>query len=325
MVTYLLQRLLISIPILLGITLLTFTIAHLMPGDYVDALVPPDMSMGGQVTPSPELRAYYGLDRPLPVQYLIWLRELSQGNLGYSFATGEPVSAEVAKRLPPTLRLTLTAMFFSLVTGTLLGIVSAVRQYSFLDHLLTVSGLVWISVPGFVLGLLALYLFYLKIPLFPLGQEGPLGQPSDVQTRVHHILLPALVLGLEGVAGYMRYVRSSLLDVLRQDYMAVARAKGLAERWVILRHGLRNALIPLITIVGLRLPVLLGGAFIIETIFNWPGIGRYAILSVSRRDYPVIMGLNLIVASSVLLSNLLADMAYAAADPRIRYGQSDSY
>ena len=317
---YILHRLLFSIPVLFGISLMLFAMAHSMPGDVLAGLMPPEMTLGGGgVAVSQRLRAYYGLDKPLPVQYAIWLGELLKGNLGYSFATGEPVLEHVAEKLPVTLELTGTAMVFSLITGTMLGIASAVKQYSWLDHLLTLLGFVWVSTPAFVFALLALYFFYLKIPLFPLGGAGPIDRSFGPLTRLHHLILPATVLGLEGVASHMRHTRSSLLEILNQPYVVAARAKGVHERTVILRHALRNALLPLITLVGLRLPGLLGGAFILESVFNWQGMGRYGLIAISRRDYPVIVGVNLLVATFVLLSNLLADILYAVADPRIRY------
>ena len=320
MLPYLIRRLFIFVPIMFGVTLMTFFIAHLMPGDYVDALTPIDITLAGPSPASEALRQYYGLDKPLPEQYLIWLRELLHGNLGTSYATGTPVLQEIGKRLPATLELTITAMLISILGGTTLGIFSAIKQYSWLDHTLTLVGLVWLSTPSFVLALLSLYLFYLKFPLFPLGGEGPIGEAFGLGTRLHHLVLPALIMAMESLARFMRYMRSSLLDVIdRQEYIVVARAKGLAERVVILRHALRNSLMPMITIVGLSLPALFSSAFIIETIFQWPGLGRYGILAINRRDYPVILAMNLILALLVLLTNLMADIAYAVADPRVRY------
>lgn len=317
---YIIRRLLISIPILWGITVITFVMASIMPGDYVDALIPPDEQMNYSQEALDDLRRHYGLDEPIPVRYVLWMKELVvEGNLGYSYRTGEPVLHEIGSRLPATLELTVTAMLFSLVTGVVLGVISAIKQYSVLDHLLTLLGFFWISTPAFVFALLALYLFALKMPIFPTGGQGPIGESYGFGTHVKHLILPAAVLGLEGVAGYMRYARSSILEVIRQDYVTVARAKGLDEGTVYVRHALRNALLPLITILGLQLPGLLGGAFIIETIFNWHGMGSYGIGAVQSRNYPVIMAMNLIGASLVLFSNLLADIAYAVADPRIRY------
>ena len=319
---YILHRVLISVPILLGISLVLFLVAHSMPGDALAGLMPPEMMLGGgAVAVSQRLREYYGLDKSLPAQYVIWLRELLKGNLGYSFATGEPVLTHILGKLPATIELTVTAMVFSLTVGTTLGITSAIKQYSWLDHVLTFLGFVWVSTPAFVFALLGLYLFYLKIPLFPLGGAAPIPieGPVGLLTLLHHLALPATVLGLEGVASYMRHTRSSLLEVLGQPYVVAARAKGLRERVVILRHALRNALLPLITLAALKLPSVIGGAFILESVFNWPGMGRYGLMAISRRDYPVILGTNLLVAVFVLLSNLLADILYAVVDPRIHY------
>ena len=317
---YILRRVLISGPVLLGISVVLFLVAHSMPGNYVASLMPPDsVPGGGMVGASLRLQEYYGLDKSLPEQYVVWLRELLKGNLGYSFATGEPVLKHLLDKLPATVELTVTAMVFSLVSGSTLGIVSAIKQYSWLDHVLTFLGFVWVSTPSFVFAMLGLYLFYLKIPLFPLGGAAPMFGKVNLVTLLRHLILPAAVLGLEGVATYMRHVRSSLLEVLQQPYVTSARAKGLVEGVVILRHALRNALLSLITLVALRLPSLIGGTFLLEVVFNWPGMGRYSLIAITRRDYPVIMGTNLLVAVFVLFSNLLADILYAVVDPRIHY------
>ena len=243
------------------------------------------------------------------------------GNLGYSFRSGAPVLGEMLQRLPATLQLTVGALVFSLVTGISLGILSAIRQYAFIDHLLTFLSFIWISVPGFVFALGGLYLLSLKLPLFPLGRQAPLATEGRVSfwAYLHHMALPSMVLGLGGVASFLRYARSSLLDTLHQDYITVARAKGLREKVVYLRHALRNALLPLITIVGMRLPGLIGGSFIIETIFVWPGIGNFSMIAITARNYPVIMAMNFVSSTLVLVSNLVTDIAYAWIDPRIRY------
>ena len=320
MIRYIISRLLASVTILWGITLAVFLLADSMSGAYVYALIPPTSAPGITLGHVPaRLREYYGLDKSLPEQYLIWLRELVlRGNLGYSYNTREPVLKEILHRLPGTLRLTGSAMSFSLFTGVLLGVISAVKKYSLVDHLLTLLGLVWISTPEFVLALLSLYLFSLRIPLFPSGGQYPLAQPIGPLTRLHHMVLPVTVLGLSGVARYMRFTRSSLLEVLNQDYIAVARAKGLDERVVLWRHAWRSALLPLITLVGLDLPKLIGSAFVIEQIFVWRGMASYAIGSIARADRPTIVAVNFVTSCLVLLSNLLTDIAYTWADPRIR-------
>ena len=315
---YILRRLLISIPILFGLTLMTFVMANLMPGDYIDTLIPPEQAARRSPAEIAALRESYGLNQPLMVRYAVWLRELAHGNLGYSFQSGEPVLKEIMARLPSTLQITVTALVLGVVLGTVLGTLAALRQHSWLDQLLAVLGFVWISTPSFVFALGAIYLFSLRLPIFPTGGMGPRGDDSFL-ARLPYLVLPATVLGLEQVAGFMRYVRSSLLEVMRQEYVTVARAKGLSRWTVLARHTFRNALLPLVTIMSLSLPSLIGGAVIIETIFVWQGMGSYSIGAVTARNYPVIMGVNLVASVMVLVSNLTADILYAFVDPRIRY------
>ena len=317
--TYILRRLAISVPILLGLTLVTFFFTKLMPGDFVDGLMPTTAIVNFTPEQLEAMRERYGLNKPPHVQYLIWLRELAKGNLGQSLASGAPVRDEILQRLPATLQLTASSLLFGILLGTGLGILAAVKQYSWVDQLLTLLGFFWISTPGFVFAIGAIFLLSLKLPWFPTSGITNYGEEASILTRIHHMILPAVVLGLGSVASFMRYARSSLLDVIRQDYITVARAKGLAERAVLLGHALRNALIPLITIVSLDIPFLIGGTVIIEHIFAWPGMGTYSLGAIFARDYPVIMGVNFMVALVVLASNLLADITYALVDPRIRY------
>src|SRR3954452_1233506 len=309
MARYVLRRAIISIPILLGVTLITFVFINLVPGDYIDTLINPEVSSARREDLEP-LRRQLGLDKPAPVRYVLWLGELARGNLGYSLSTRKPVAQEIGRRLAPTLKLTATSLVFAVVLGTGLGIISALRPYSPLDYILTFFGFVWISVPSFFAAIGGLYLFAIKLPIFPVAGTGPAGV-KDVapQTQLYYLLLPAGILGLERVAAFMRYTRASMLEVLRQDYVTVARAKGLPSWRVIFRHTFRNALLPLITVIGLSLPSLLGGAVIIEAIFGWAGLGTLSLNAVTQRDYPVIMGVNFIAAVLVLLSNLLADLA----------------
>ena len=235
---YIIRRLAISIPIILGVTIITFILTELMPGDFVDAMIPPDKA----VTMSPErvqaMREAYGLDKPPYLRYLLWLREVARGNLGYSLASGEPMLKEVFKRAPFTLQLTLSALTFGVVAGVTLGIISAVKQYTWVDQLLTVLGFVWISTPSFVFGIGAIALFALKLRLFPAMGGWVYGETPSLATRLHHMVLPVAVLGLGSVATFMRYTRASILDVIRQDYVTVARAKGFRERYILLRHTL---------------------------------------------------------------------------------------
>ena len=316
---YITRRLVISVPILLGITVITFIVSRMVPGDFVDAMIPPEVTAGRTAEQLEALREHYGLNKPLAEQYLLWLKEVARGNLGYAFMSGESVLKELLERLPATLELTITSLLFGIVVGTLLGVLSATYQYSWFDQLVTVLGFVWISTPNFVFAIGAIYLFSLRVPIFPISGMENYGAEGGLWVRLYHLALPALVLSLRSVAGFMRYARSSLLEVIRQDYIVVARAKGLGERIILMRHALRNALIPLVTVIGLNIPYLLGGSVIIEAIFAWPGIGRYNLTAITTRDYPVVMGVNFVVAVLVLMSNLVTDIAYAVVDPRVRY------
>jgi peptide/nickel transport system permease protein len=242
-----------------------------------------------------------------------------QGNLGYSTQDRQPISDKIIDRIGPTLRLMLTVQLISLAIAIPIGIISALRQYSFLDYLVSVLGFAAISIPSFFLALGGIYIFGLRLGWLPTAGMRTIGEDPSFWDSVHHLILPAGVLGLANAAPLIRYVRSSMLEVVRQEYVGVARAKGLSERAVILRHAARNALIPLITVVALGLPAIVGGTVIIETIFAWPGMGQLAITAVRARDYPMIMALNLIIATLILTSNLLADVLYAVADPRIKY------
>lgn len=320
--TYILRRLAVSIPILLGLTVVTFIFTQLMPGDFVDALIPTTAIANFSPEQLEAMRENYGLNRPPHVRYLIWVRELLRGNLGKSLTSGAPVLDEILERLPATLQLTASSLLFGIIVGVGLGIISAVKQYSWVDQLLTLAGFFWISTPGFVFAIGGIFLLSSQLPLFPTSGIINYGEDATLLTRIHHMILPSVVLGLGSVASFMRYARSSMLDVIRQDYITVARAKGLAEKAILVGHALRNALIPLITIISLDIPFLIGGTVIIEHIFAWPGMGTYSLAAIHSRDYPVIMGVNFTVALVVLMSNLLADLTYAFVDPRIRYEEA---
>jgi peptide/nickel transport system permease protein len=316
---YLLRRLAISVPVLLGITLVVYVIISLAPGDPVDALVNPEQvaALGPEFLA--QQREVLGLNDPILVRYGIWLRELGRGNLGFSFMDRQPIAGKIGERLWPTLRLMLTAQAIALIIAIPVGVLSAIKQYSILDYTVTVLGFGAISVPSFFLSLAGIYLFALQIPILPAAGMVTVGQDPTVADALWHLILPAVVLGLAEAAPLIRYTRSSMLEVIRQDYVRTAQAKGLRERSVIYQHALRNALIPLVTVVALGLPRLLGGTVIVEAIFAWPGMGTLAITAVRGRDYPVIMAINLISAVMILLSNLLADVIYAVIDPRIKY------
>jgi len=315
---FLLRRIAISIPVLLGITVIMYIIVNMAPGDPVTALMNPEQmaNMGPEWVE--QQRESLGLNDPLPIRYVKWLKETATGNLGYSFVDRVPVSDKIGERIWPTLKLMLTVLVISVAIGIPLGIVSALKQYSFIDYLLTILGFLTVSIPSFFLALVLIYIFALKLDWLPTSGMYTVGQPRTLWDSFTHMVLPATALGLAQAAPIIRYTRASMLETIRQDYVTVARAKGLNERGVMV-HALRNALIPIITIVALNVPMLLGGTVIIEQVFSWPGMGSLAIASVQGRDYNTLMGINLIAAIMILLSNLLADLIYALVDPRIKY------
>lgn len=313
---YILRRLLIAIPILFAITFIVFSLQQLSPGDPLNAYLPPDF-------PLPEaqkeaMRHQLGLDRPFLTRYGYWLKETLQGNLGTSIRTHETVVNSIKNRVGATLLLMGTALIVGTALGVLFGVVSAVRQYSVLDGVLTISAFLGISTPVYLTGLLALYVFALKFGWFPAGGYSTPGQPFSLTDRLSHLVLPASIIAINYIAQTMRYTRSAMLEVLGQDYVRTARSKGLNERVVVARHAFRNALLPIVTLVGASVPALIGGAIFIESIFGWPGIGRLLLSGVEARDYPIIIGITFILAIVTLLANLVTDVVYAFIDPRIR-------
>lgn len=315
MFQYIVRRTLIAIPVLLGVTIFNFLIVNMAPGDPVEMYINPDATEQDIEIK----REALGLNDPIYVQYWRWLINVFKGDFGNSFTTYEPVINMISERIGPTLLL----MGFSLVIAYLIaipiGIISATKQYSWTDYLTTTFSFLGISVPHFFLGLGAIYIFALIFQILPTGGMNTLGGSGGFMDTFLHMLLPALVLGT-GIAGSMvRYVRSSMLEVLGQDYLRTARAKGVKEFVVTNKHALRNALIPIITIVGMDIPLLIGGAVVTEQIFQWPGLGQLTIQSIGSRDYPTLMAVNLLAAFAVLFSNLLADVLYSVADPRIKY------
>ncbi|BDG60729.1 ABC transporter permease [Caldinitratiruptor microaerophilus] len=319
MARYVIRRLLQAVPVLLGITVVVFLMIHLAPGDPMSAMVDP------RIDPAQleAARQRLGLGEPLAVQYVRWLGELLRGNLGYSYMYKRPVAEVVGERLPASLLLGLATEIVVFAFGIPAGVLAATRRGTRVDRLATLFAFGGLAVPSFFFGLVVIRVFALQLGWFPSGgMVTPGREPVGLEGLLdvaHHLVLPALVLGLVSVAGLMRYVRSSLLEVLGQEYVRVARAKGLGERVVVYRHALRNALIPVVTIFGLELPALVGGAIITESIFSWPGMGRLSFEALLRRDYPVLMAVNLIFAVLTLLGALLTDIGYALVDPRIRY------
>jgi peptide/nickel transport system permease protein len=294
------------------VTLVTFVIVSLAPGGFTAGA-----SEGLSKEELDRIRANLGLDQPIHVQYLRWAGALLQGEMGRSLVDGQPVLGLIAERLPSTVLLAGTAMVVSVVLGLVLGVLCAVRAYSWLDNVTSGIAFVGLAVPTFWLGILMILLFSVTLGWLPSSGLVTLGHEDDPVDRLKHILMPASILALTTTPALLRFTRSSLLEVLNQEYIRSARAKGLRERAVLFRHGLRNALIPVITLIGLQLPRLVGGAAIVETVFGWPGIGRLAVNSAFRRDFPVIMGITIVISVAVLLSNLLVDLLYAAVNPRI--------
>lgn len=325
MLRFIAKRLLQAIPLLLGIATITFTMVHLAPGDPMDMYM--EQRFQREVDPQviELLRKKYGLDQPLPVQYAKWIGNIARGDLGESFRYRRPVTSLIAERVPYTLQLAVLALFFDALIGIALGITSAVRQYSRTDRAITVGSLVMYSIPGFWLALMLVLVFSVNLNWFPTSQTRSLDYellslPGKVVDRLWHLALPVFVLGVASAAGTARFMRNKLLDVLSEEYVVGARARGLSERAVILRHALRNALIPIVTIYGLALPFLLGGAVLIEKVFAWPGMGLLAIEAIGARDYPIILATSMIAAILVVLGNLIADVTYALVDPRVSYG-----
>jgi peptide/nickel transport system permease protein len=310
-----------AVPLLFGLLTFTFFIIRLAPGD------PTAMYIRGDVDPhyAEQLRATLGLNDPLPVQYVKWLRGVMSGELGTSFSLNDEVVDILARTIPNTMMLTFFALVLNFGIGIVLGVVSALRRGRTVDHLLNVVALFLYSIPEFWLGLMLILGVSLNLDLLPAsGIHSPLAQFLStweyLWDLIQHMVLPVFVLGVASAAATGRYMRGSLLEVIQQDYIRTARAKGLSEFVVIGKHALRNAMIPIITLFGLSLPFLLGGAVIVETVFSWPGMGKLTVDAIFARDYPVIIACTLVSGVMVIMGNLVADILYAFVDPRIRYG-----
>ena len=330
MVRYIVKRLLQAIPLLLGVATVTFLIVHLAPGDPMDMFL--EQRYRRQIDPEviELLRQKYGLDQPIHVQYVKWIGNLARGDLGESFRHRRPVATLIAERIPFTLQLTVLALFFDALIGIALGIFSAMKQYSLADKAITLGSLIIYSIPGFWLALMLVLIFSVNLGWLPTSQTRSLDYEllswfEKLLDLLWHLVLPVFVLGIASAAGTARYMRNRLLEVLSEEYILAARARGLKERAVILKHALRNALIPIVTIYGLSLPFLLGGAVLIENVFAWPGMGTLAVEAVRGRDYPVILATSMMGAVLVLLGNLLADVTYVLVDPRVSYDGKNSF
>jgi len=315
MSAYVIRRLLQMIPVLVLVSVVSFSLIFVLPGDPALAILGDQNARDAQLYA--QLRADLGLDRPLPVQYLDWAGRVLRGDFGTSTQTHQPVASLLLQRIGPTAELGLLALLFALTIGMSVGIASAVRPNSRLDILATIAAMVGACIPHFWLGLLLILAFGLWLRWLP--PSGYIPPADDLLGNLKLMLLPALTVGSGGAAVLMRQVRSAMLEVLGQDYITTARAKGLASRTITLRHGLRNAMIPVLTVIGLQVGLLIGGAVVSESIFAIPGVGRLAADSIFSRDFPVLQAVVLLLALAVLLANLATDLMYAWLDPRIRY------
>lgn len=315
MTAYVARRLLQAVPMVLGLTLIVFLLLQLAPGSPAAYLVPTDVH-----DPTQQQRIIHqlGLDRPVYVQYWDWLTRALHGDFGNAYTYGVPVTEIIGQRLGATLQLQIAAILFSVVVAIPLGVVSAVRRYGLLDHVVTTLSLFGLSMPNFWFALLLILTFSIHLGWVPTFGNG--ADASSLPQHATYFVLPVLVLGLATVPWYSRFMRASLLDVLQQDYIRCARARGVPERVVIAKHALKPAVLPVVTIIGLSLPRLVGGSVIVETIFAWPGLGNLAYDSILRKDFPVVMALTLLTSAFVIVLNLVVDVVYTILDPRISYG-----
>lgn len=317
MFNYLLRRIVISIPVLISVTIIIFLLMEIAPGDVSDYFVTPEMQMSAESMEA--VRARFGLDQPAPVRYFNWVGNVLQGDLGYRFTDGRPVWDVIERRFGASLLLMGAALAIGIVVGVPLGAFTGLRQYSFWDFSLTGLSFLSISTPAFVTGILALLVFSIQLGWFPSGGMRPVDRPPTFWTSVHHLILPSVVLSLNYIATFMRYMRFSMLEVIRSDYMTTAKSKGISTRAVTWRHAVPNAILPVVTVIGVSVPGLVVGAVFTETIFSWPGMGTLYLDAVQGRDVPLLMGLNLVIAVFVLAANIIVDLVYAFVDPRIRY------
>jgi len=308
--------------LLVGISIVSFAIMHIAPGDPVDLMT----DRLATAEEKARISAIYGFDQPIPVQYVIWASQVIQGNLGRSFVTGEKVLDMITARLPATLFLNFLTLIIIYALSIPIGIISAVKQYSWFDHIVTFYAFLGQSMPQFWLALLLLYYVGLRFPFIQTAGMSSYGITvateglwAVIVDRTRYLILPLTVVSFGNLASITRYMRASMLDVINQDYVRTAKAKGLSQRKVIMKHAFRNALLPLVTMLGFELPILFSGSVILETIFAWPGVGLLSWNAVMQRDYQVIMAFNLLGASMMVLGSFLADMLYLVVDPRIKY------
>ncbi|WP_439495338.1 ABC transporter permease [Bosea sp. (in: a-proteobacteria)] len=316
MSAFLLRRFGQAVLLLLIVSMVGFAILHLAPGGPMS-----QFAASGEMSQEDldRIAGQLGLNRPLPVQYAEWLWRMLSGDWGRSYRDGQPVTAVIGSHVGATLQLMATSTLLAMLIGAWIGILGTIRRYSLFDSLATVGAMIALSIPTFWFGLVVIYVFSVWLGWLPSGNRYTIGDGS-LLNQIHHMVGPVMVLALVSTAVWSRYMRSSMLDVVNQDYIRTARAKGLSQRSILIRHALRNALLPMITITGLHVPTLLSGALVTETVFTWPGMGRLFLDSISYRDYPVVMGVLMFSAVLVLIGSLTADLLYGVADPRIARG-----
>ncbi|MSP13613.1 MAG: ABC transporter permease [Chloroflexi bacterium] len=330
--TYIIRRVLLTIPVLFAITFINFTLIHLAPGDPLIFLMMQTDQTGGMTNRQvleannnlygdfmDKRRHELGLDLPIPVQYVNWLGQLSHGDFGRSMIDGSRIFPEMMLRLKVTLQLTMISLIFSIIIGITLGTLSAIYQYTWFDSLVSLVSYLFMSVPGFFLALVGINIFALKLKLLPIGRVYDAATGGTLDDRLFHLILPVLVIGLSSSVGLLRYTRTSVLEVMREDYVNVARAKGLPERVIRFRHILRNALVPVVTIIGHELPGVFGGSALYETVFLWPGLGQWAAKAAASHDFAIMMVVITVTATLIVFTNLFVDIIYAVIDPRISY------
>ena len=316
MFRYILKRLLYAIPVFLGIIFVIYTLINLAPGGPLSVL-----AASGEMSLSDleALKISMGLDKPIVIRYFIWLGDLLHGDFGISYRTSQEVSLMISQRIMPSLMLTGTGILAAMLVGVPLGIISAYKPNSVWDHISTFISFIGASVPNFFLSLLLIYVLAVKLKWFPTSGMQSSGMSGNLLDLLHHLALPAFVCGIQPIGNYIKQTRSSVLEVLNEEYIKTARSKGLTNVVIVLKHAFRNALIPIVTTISLSIPFLIGGAVVTEQIFAWPGIGSLMITAITSRDYPVIMGVAVLICGVVLVANLILDLIYAALDPRIKF------
>ena len=316
MFRYILKRLLYAIPVFLGITFVIYTLINLAPGGPLSVL-----AASGEMSLSDleALKISMGLDKPIVIRYFIWLGDLLHGDFGISYRTSQEVSLMISQRIMPSLMLTGTGILAAMLVGVPLGIISDYKPNSVWDHISTFISFIGASVPNFFLSLLLIYVLAVKLKWFPTSGMQSSGMSGNLLDLLHHLALPAFVCGIQPIGNYIKQTRSSVLEVLNEEYIKTARSKGLTNVVIVLKHAFRNALIPIVTTISLSIPFLIGGAVVTEQIFAWPGIGSLMITAITSRDYPVIMGVAVLICGVVLVANLILDLIYAALDPRIKF------